>query len=41
MEISLTSTSLTDVETECLVVGVPEGDSVEGTSTELDTLISD
>ena len=41
MEISLTSTSLTDVKTECLVVGVPEGDSVEGTSTELDTLISD
>ena len=41
MEISLTSTSLTDVKTECLVVGVPEGDSVEGTSAELDTLISD
>ncbi len=41
MEISLTSTSLTDIKTECLVVGVPEGDSVEGTSTELDTLISD
>ena len=41
MEISLTATSLTDVKTECLVVGVPEGDSVEGTSAELDTLISD
>ena len=41
MEISLTATSLTDVITECLVVGVPEGDSVEGTSAELDTLISD
>ena len=41
MEISLTSTSLNDVKTECLVVGVPEGDSVEGTSAELDTLISD
>ncbi len=41
MKISLTSTSLTDVKTECLVVGVPEGDSVEGTSAELDTLISD
>ena len=41
MEISLTATSLTDVKTECLVVGVPESDSVEGTSAELDTLISD
>ncbi|MEC8693961.1 MAG: leucyl aminopeptidase [Pseudomonadota bacterium] len=41
MEISLTSTSLTDLKTECLVVGVSEDDSVEGTRTELDTLISD
>ena len=37
----MTSTSLTDIKTECLVVGVPEDDSVEGTRTELDTLISD
>ena len=41
MEISLISTSLTDIKTECLVVGVSEDDSVVGSSAELDTLISD
>ena len=41
MEISLISTSLTDIETECLVVGVPDDDSVVGRSAELDRLISD
>ena len=41
MEISLISTSLTDIKTECLVIGVSEDDSVVGSSAELDTLISD
>jgi len=41
MEISIISTSLTELQTECLVVGVSEDDSVVGSSTELDTLISD
>ena len=41
MEISIISTSLTELQTECLVVGVSEDDSVVGSSAELDTLISD
>ena len=41
MEISLNTTSLTELETDCLVIGVSEDDSVEGRAKELDTLIAD
>lgn len=41
MEISLISTTLDQIETECLVVGVSEDHSVVGRSTELDKLTSD
>ena len=41
MEISLTSSSLADIDTECLVVGVSEDNSVVGSAAELDTLISE
>mgnify|MGYP000169353070 CR=1 FL=1 len=41
MEINLNTTSLTELETDCLVIGVSEDDSVEGRAKELDTLITD
>ena len=41
MEISLISTTLDQIETECLVVGVSEDHSVVASSTELDKLTSD
>ena len=41
MEISLNTTSLTELETDCLVIGVSEDDSVEGRAKELDPLIAD
>ena len=41
MEISLIATTLDQIETECLVVGVSEDHSVVASSTELDKLTSD
>ena len=41
MELSLISSSHADIDTECLVVGVSENNSVVGSATELDTLISE
>ena len=41
MELSLISSSHADIDTECLVVGVSEDNSVVGSATELDTLISE
>ena len=41
MEFSLISSSHADIDTECLVVGVSEDNSVVGSSAELDTLISE
>ena len=41
MELSLILSSHADIDTECLVVGVSESNSVVGSATELDTLISE
>ena len=41
MELRLETAPLIDLATDCLVVGVPEGDSVEPTGSELDTLIAE
>ena len=41
MELSLISSSHADTDTECLVIGVSESNSVVGSATELDTLISE
>ncbi len=41
MELSLISSSHADTDTECLVFGVSEDNSVVGTAKELDTLISE
>ena len=41
MELRLERTSVLDCATDCLVVGITQGDSVEPTGTELDTLIAE
>ena len=41
MELRLETAPLIDLATDCLVVGVPETDSVEATGSELDTLIAE